>query len=111
MKSAKIVVPGFLTIGLAVLAFNFQQTSSIKGHIMPADKAVKVVAVPSDERSIKDSIAAPITNGNFEIQNLKAGDYSVLVQAQAPYESVLKAGVTVEKGKATDLGEIQLQQK
>jgi hypothetical protein len=108
MKSTRIPVIASGFVALAMSAFTLLQTSSIKGTVTPADKAVKVWAVPS---SSTDSVSAPVTNGSFEIQNLKPGDYSVVIEAQAPYGNAKKEGVTVQDGKTTDVGEITLQQK
>src|SRR5436190_11409233 len=110
MKRKNVVVLALSIIALAFYAFTIMQTNSIKGTVTPADKAVKAVAISSNGKSA-DSVSAPITNGSFEIQNLKAGDYSVIIEAMAPYGNASKVGVSVQNGKATDLGEIQLQQK
>ena len=107
MKRKNVVVLALSIIALAFYAFTIMQT---KGTVTPADKAVKAVAISSNGKSA-DSVSAPITNGSFEIQNLKAGDYSVIIEAMAPYGNASKVGVSVQNGKATDLGEIQLQQK
>lgn len=111
MKNTTITVIACGIIALVISAFTIMQSSSIKGTVNPADKAVKAIAIPSDTRSSSDSVSAPITNGNFEIQNLKAGDYSLIIQAAAPYGNATKVGITVQNGKSTDVGEIQLQQK
>ena len=39
------------------------------------------------------------------------GNYSVIIKAQAPYTNTKKKDVEVKDGGATDVGEIQLQQK
>jgi 6-phosphogluconate dehydrogenase (decarboxylating) len=109
MKNTKIAVIGSFVIALAISAFTFkQQTSSIKGTVTPADKATTAWAIPT---SSSDSVSAPVNNGSFEIQNLKAGDYTVRIVAQAPYGNAEKTGVTVEDGKTTDVGEITLQEQ
>ena len=61
--------------------------------------------------SATDTLSAPVTNGSFEIENVKAGNYSVIIEAQAPYTNTRKKDVEVKDGGATDVGEIQLQQK
>jgi len=111
MKSTMISVVACSIIALVISAFTIMQSSSIRGTVNPADKAVKAIAIPSDNKASSDSISAPITNGNFEIQNLKAGDYSLIIQATEPYGNATKVGITVQNGKSTDVGEIQLQQK
>jgi hypothetical protein len=111
MKNTIITAITASVIALVISAFTHMQSSSIKGTVNPADKAVRALAIPSNNKASNDSVSAPITNGNFEIQNLKAGDYSLMIQAMAPYGNATKVGVTVQNGKSTDVGEIQLQQK
>ena len=102
MKNTKIAVIGSAIIALAISAFTFkqQQSSSIKGTVSPADKAVTAWAIPT---SSSDSVSASINNGSFEIQNLKPGEYSLVIDAQAPYGNAEKTGVMVQDGKATDV--------
>jgi hypothetical protein len=111
MKNTMITVIASSFIALVISAFTMMQSSSIKGTVNPADKAVKAVVISSNTKASNDSISAPITNGSFEIQNLKAGDYSLTIEATAPYGNATKVGITVQNGKSTDVGEIQLQQK
>ena len=106
MKNTKFALIGAGIIAIAVSAFTHLQTSSIKGTVAPADKAVKAWALSST-----DTLSAPVTNGSFEIQNVKAGDYSVVIEAQAPYANTRKKDVVVTDGQTTDVGEIKLQQK
>jgi len=96
-------------LAIVFSAFTFMQTSSIKGTVAPADKAVNAVAISSTNPS--DSASAPVTNGSFEIQNVKPGEYLVTIHAMTPYGNATKTGVMVESGKTTDVGEIQLVQK
>jgi len=106
MKNTKFAAIGAGIIALAISAFTGMQTNSIKGTVTPADKAVKAWAV-----SQTDTLSAPVTNGSFEIQNVKAGDYSVVIEAQAPYANTRRKDVKVTDGQTTDVGEIKLQQK
>lgn len=106
MKKTKLTAIGAGIIVIAISAFTSFQTSSIKGTVTPSDKAVKAWAL-----SASDTLSAPVTNGTFEIQNVKAGDYSVIIEAQAPYGNTRKKHVKVTDGQTTDVGEIQLQQK
>lgn len=106
MKNTRIAAIGAGIIALAISAFTSLQTTSIKGTVTPADKAVKAWAL-----SPTDTLSAPVTNGSFEIQNVKAGDYSIVIEAQAPYANTRKKDVVVADGQTTDVGEIKLQQK
>ena len=106
MKNTKFAAIGAGIIAIAMSAFTALQSTSIKGTVTPADKAVKAWAISSS-----DTLSAPVNNGSFEIQNVKAGDYSVIIEAQAPYANTRKKDVVVKDGQTTDVGEIQLQQK
>jgi hypothetical protein len=106
MKNAKFAAFAAGIVALGLSAFTLLQTNSIKGTVKPADKAVKAWAI-----SATDTLSAPVTNGSFEIQNVKAGNYSVIIEAQAPYANTRKKDVEVKDGTPTDVGEIQLQQK
>jgi len=106
MKNTKFAAISAGVIAIAVSAFTGMQSNSIKGTVAPADKAVKVWALSSS-----DTLSAPVNNGSFEIQNVKAGDYSVVVEAKSPYVNTSKKDVVVKDGQTTDVGEIQLQQK
>ena len=51
-----------------------------------------------------------VENGAFEITGVKAGTYTVIIEAKAPNKNTSKEGVVVADGKATDVGEIKLGQ-
>jgi len=106
MKNTKFAAIGAGIIAIAISAFTSLQTTSIKGTVTPADKAVKAWALSST-----DTLSAPVNNGAFEIPNAKAGTYSVIIEAQDPYANTRKKDVVVTDGQTTDVGEIKLQQK
>jgi len=106
MKNTKFAAMGAGIIAIAITAFTSLQSNSIKGTVTPADKAVKAWALSSS-----DTLSAPVINGSFEIKNAKPGDYSVIIEAQAPYANTRKKDVMVTSGQTTDVGEIRLQQK
>lgn len=109
MKSRTIVVMACVIFSLILFSFALRQSSSIKGTVTPADKCVRAIAIRDNKPA--DSVSTTISNGSFEIQNVKAGEYSVVIEATSPYGNARKVGVTVENGKTTDLGEIELQQR
>ncbi len=106
MKNKKYGVIGAGIIALAISAFTHTQSNAIKGTVTPADKATKAWALSSS-----DTLSAPVVDGSFQIQNVKAGDYSVIIEAQAPYANTRRKDVVVTDGQITDVGEIKLQQK
>src|SRR5436853_2889431 len=106
MKNTKFAAFAAGIVALGLSAYTQLKTNSIKGTVAPADKAVKAWAI-----SPTDTLSAPVTNGSFEIQNAKAGNYSIIIEAQDPYANTRKKDVEVKDGSVTDVGEIQLQKK
>lgn len=103
--SMKYMKPGIVMLAFAGLfAFKAFQTGTIKGTVSPADGAKLVWAV-----STTDTLKTVISNGAFEIGSVKAGTYKIMVDATAPYKDVIKDGVQVADGQATDVGEIKLE--
>lgn len=107
MKNIKLALVALGISSGALFSFNALQTNSIKGTVTPADKAVRAWAV-----SPTDTLKADVQNGTFEIKDVKAGTYSVIIEAQEPYANTRKKDVVVDPQQATtDVGEIKLQQK
>ena len=106
MKNTKFAAFAAGIVALGMSAFTLLQTNSIKGTVSPADKATKAWAI-----SETDTLSAPVSNGSFEIPNVKAGNYSVIIEAQDPYANTRRKDVVVKDGEPTDVGEIKLQQK
>ncbi len=104
MKQLKMtaLALGVMTAGL--FAFKAIDTGSIKGTVSPADGAVQAWAL-----SAGDTMRAPINNGAFSIDNLKPGDYRLIIEAKPPYKNQAKEGVSVKDGSPTDVGEIKLE--
>jgi hypothetical protein len=78
---------------------------SITGKITPADGATEVEAVMGEEK-----VKGAISDGAFTIPSVKAGTYTVTVLGKSPYKNAEIKDVKVEDDKATDLGEIKLEQ-
>lgn len=78
---------------------------SITGKIAPADGAAEVEA---DNGT--DKLKGAVSQGAFTIPAAKAGTYTVTVLGKSPYKNAVIKDVKVEEGKATDLGEIKLEQ-
>ncbi len=97
----------FLAIGIIVMvasAFS-KQGSTIKGWVTPKEAAISAWAI-----SKTDTFKTHVTSeGMFEIFNVKSGNYSVIVQATAPYKTGQKDGVIVTEGSMVDVGEIKLE--
>jgi hypothetical protein len=106
MKSNKItVLAASLATTFALFAFTTFKNGSIKGTVKPSAAATSAYVV-----SGMDTMRTNIQNGAFEIGQVKPGTYKLVIEATAPYKNFEKEGVVVNEKKATDVGEITLQQ-
>jgi hypothetical protein len=105
MKKIRLAL-ATLAISTGVLfSFNAIQTKTIKGTVTPADKAVRAWAI-----SNTDTLNAAVENGTFEIKDVKAGTYSVIIEAKDPFANTRKKDIVVANDSAvTNIGEIKLQ--
>jgi len=95
-----VLMTAFLPISFAFIIFAH---GTIMGKIIPADGAAQVWAISSS-----DPLKAAISQGSFQIYNVKQGTYKIYIEAINPYKDVVKEGVHVAEGGTVDLGEIQL---
>lgn len=105
MKNTKLAL---LTLSIAVTGFfSFMniEGGAIKGTVTPSDGASTAWAV-----SATDTLKDAIENGAFEITGVKAGTYTVIIEAKASGKNTTKEGVVVTDGNVTDVGEIKLPQ-
>lgn len=97
------------TLGAVVLAvcgahaFAHFQANGISGKVKPADAVDMVWAIQGTD----SSKTAPV-NGTFTL-TVKPGQYQVIVDAKQGYKDVVMDRITVEPGKTTDLGEINIE--
>ena len=106
MKPNKItVLAACLAMAFALFAFTASKNGSIKGTVSPSAAAISAYVV-----SGMDTMRTNIQNGAFEIGQVKPGTYKLVIEAIAPYKNFEKEGVVVNEKKATDVGEITLQQ-
>ena len=90
MKNLRLSLAALSVSALSLFAFKYADEGSIKGTVTPADAAVKASVISST-----DTVQTNITHGAFEVKNLKAGTYNLVIEAKAPYKSVGKEGITV----------------
>ena len=106
MKTNKItVLAASLVMAFTLFAFTTFKNGSIKGTVSPSAAATSAYVV-----SGMDTMRTNIQNGAFEIGQVKPGTYKLVIEAIAPYKNFEKEGVVVNEKKATDVGEITLQQ-
>ena len=94
-----------LFLVLVLSAFVQTRTGRIHGRVVPYNAALNVWAVSNvdTERSV-------ITNGEFEIKNLKAGRYRVIVEGRHPYKVTTRPDVIVSDSSTVNIGDIVLDQ-
>lgn len=88
---------------IAFFSFSVKFAAVIKGTIIPADNAVYVWAIIGN-----DSTKVAPVQGVFQLNDLKAGTYKIVVEATGPYKEFVKEGVVVKDGEVLDLGNITL---
>ena len=106
MQKIKAGMFALAAVAIGTFAFRSSYEGSISGKITPADGATEAWAIQGN-----DTLKATVNDGTFSLQSAKAGTYTVIVDAKSPFKDVTIANVKVEDGKATDLGEIKLEEK
>lgn len=104
----KRVKTGLIALAVATTGFFAFKTlagASIKGSVSPAENAVAVKAFTAGS----DTLKSVVENGKFELFAPKAGTYTVVVEASAPYKNTVKEGVVVADDQPVDLGQITLE--
>ena len=99
---------GFLataTVALGLMAFTAVETGSIKGTFSPANSVNQVWAI-----SGTDTLKITPDSASFTFDQVKAGAYTVIVDAKEPLKDKTVDNVTVKAGQVADVGEIKLEQ-
>jgi len=89
-----------------IRTINTAISGSIRGKISPIGQLVTITA-SSPTLVLYSSVV--VANGDFLIQGLPAGTYSVTLTPILPKTAVVKTNITVTTGVSTDLGTITLQ--
>ena len=105
MKNTKLTLLALVVAVTGFFSFMTIEGGSIKGTVTPAGDGATAWAV-----SATDTLKDAIENGAFEITGVKAGTYTVIIEAKAPSKNTSKEGIVVSDGKSTDVGEIKLPQ-
>lgn len=58
----------------------------------------------------KDTIRGVLSDSLIMFNGLKAGMYNVMIKAKPPYKNQTLNGISVSKGKLTDIGKVVLSQ-
>ena len=97
---------GFLataTVALGLMAFTTVETGTIKGTLNPANSVNQVLAI-----SGTDTLKVTPDSTSFTFDQVKAGSYTVIIDAKEPLKDKALENVTVKAGEVADLGEIKL---
>ena len=104
MKKARITLLGFAIATVALLSFQSLKPASLKGKITPSFYGVNAWAI-----SGTDTLYTSISDGSFEFPNAEPGVYKLIIEARSPYRNMVKDGIVVKEGQATDIGELTLE--
>ena len=88
----------YLHNDIALFSFTVQFAGGVKGTIDPAANAGDVWAIIGN-----DSTKVTPLQGVFQISDLKAGTYKIVIEGKAPYKNYVKEGVVVKDGESLDL--------
>lgn len=105
MKKLSVNFLVIAAFSLLLLAFVTIKDGGIKGKVSPADSATQVVDISGTE-----TLKGDLSGGNFTINNVKPGTYTVWVKAKPPYKDKSVENVAVVDSTVTDVGEIKLEQ-
>ena len=84
--------------------FTAKQTGSISGKVTPGEAWPVITLFNGTDTAY----ALPWKDGQYKVRGLKAGTYSLFVNASNDYKDTTITGVTVEKGKNTNVNQIKL---
>ena len=84
--------------------FVVSKTGSIEGRILP-DSAKAILSIYAGTDT---AYALPNPDGKFKIRGLKAGTYTMFINASAPYLDSTVTGLTIMNGKPLQLSDIKL---
>jgi hypothetical protein len=86
-------------------AFRAYWNSPVKGSVSPLDGALRAWVI-----SKTDTLNSPVIQGTFIINNVKPGNYTLMLEGKPPYRDSYKQDVVVTEGQPTDVGVIQMLQ-
>ena len=103
MKKSSLGFLATATVALGLMAFTTVETGTIKGTLSPANSVNQVLAI-----SGTDTLKVTPDSTSFTFDQIKAGSYTVIVDAKEPLNDKALENVTVKAGEVADLGEIKL---
>lgn len=103
MKKSSLGFLATATVALGLMAFTTVETGTIKGTLSPANSVNQVLAI-----SGTDTLKVTPDSSSFTFEQVKAGSYTVIIDAKEPLKDKALDNVTVKAGEVADLGEIKL---
>ncbi len=103
-RSVIKVRDGVFYLRPVILFFTVKATGSLEGRVLPRE-AFPVISVFN---ATDTAYALPWGNGEFRVRGLKAGSYSVFINASNGYKDTTITNVAIQQGKETDLPTITL---
>ena len=104
MKKSSLGFLATATAALGLMAFTTVETGTIKGTLSPANSVDQVLAI-----SGADTLKVTPDSASFTFDQVKAGSYTIIVDAKEPLKDKTLENVTVKAGEVADLGEIKLE--
>ncbi|PWT75436.1 MAG: hypothetical protein C5B59_08950 [Bacteroidetes bacterium] len=96
-----------ITVLIAILllsSFSLAWNSPVKGTVYPTNAGLKAWLF-----SLADTFNAPVEAGIFQINDVKPGSYTLMIEGKPPFRNSVKTTVVVVDGQMTDVGVIQME--
>jgi hypothetical protein len=95
----------FIAGMLLLVGFTHRFNTLVTGSVNPMDAGLRAWVF-----SATDTLTSSIeNNGRFQISNVKAGQYRLLIEGKPPYRNVVREGIVVTDGAPVDVGTIEMQ--
>lgn len=105
MKRASLKILAFASLATGLFAFASIREGGIQGRVTPAEGVKEVIAI-----SGTDTLFSELNEGIFLFNQVKKGEYMLLIKANPPYKDATVSNVAVIDSATTDVGEIKLEQ-
>jgi hypothetical protein len=102
-KMNKFILVYSIFVFVFLFAFTKKWNSPVKGKVNPSDAALRAWVYGPD------TLNAAVISGYFQINNVKSGNYILVIEGKPPYRNSSKDGIVVVDGQPTDVGTIEMQ--
>jgi hypothetical protein len=101
----KLFTASVVLVLCAGTAFRSYWNSPVKGSVSPLNGALRAWVI-----SKSDTLNSPVIQGTFIINNVKPGNYTLMLEGKPPFRDSYKQDVLVVDGQPTDVGVIEMHQ-